>query len=385
MRHMIARRAVLGAGLTAALGGASIRAVAQSRIASAGLGCYVGNPNGNDSKEMSTFEQSFDRFAAALGAAPAFMNAFTDFSGSWDKWVANAGWLAWSWSQSSRSRHLTPVIGLPMATNADWATQPAVGTFRDITAGRHDAVWSGIVAAWRDNGYRTMYLRPGYEMNGSFMPWFMGRDASSIAAWSAAFARISSVVRTVPNASVRIVWNPVCINDSGADVASGYPGDAAVDVIGIDLYNNFWPRSLYSFSTGTTEPSLASWRRDPANRTHFWDYPGATRGAPTGQTGVGWGMVRALAFALEHDKPVAVCETGVGVNPQHPEHGLADDGEFPNYLQSRLFAAGAPRVEFINIWDVNVGDGNWRFSDGSKPSTLAGWRNALSRAGLRPT
>ncbi len=378
----LSRRSVLQAHLSLALG----LITARQGIAAAPpiLGCYVGNPNGNDPREMAAFEQGFDKFSAALGSAPAFMNVFTDFSKDWDEWLPNARWSAWSWSRSSRTRNVTPVIGLPMATNADWARQPPTGTFRDIAAGRRDRVLSGIVEAWRDNGFKTLYLRPGYEMNATFMPWFMGRSADEVAAWTAAFARIAAVARGVGGVKARLVWNPVCINYTDADVASAYPGDAAVDVVGIDLYNNFWPLTLYSFAAGRTEPNISVWARDPVNRQHFWDYPSAREAEPEGQKTVGWGMVRALDFATKRGKPVAVCETGVGVNPDHPGHGIADEAMFPAYLAARLFAPKAPRVEFVNIWDVNVGDGGWRFSDGSKPKAQAAWRKTFGGMGARP-
>jgi hypothetical protein len=35
---------------------------------------------------------------------------------------------------------------------------------------------------------------------------------------------------------------------------------------------------------------------------------------------------------------------------------------------------------YINIWDVNVGDGGWCFSDGSKPAAAAAWKAAFGYA-----
>jgi hypothetical protein len=81
---------------------------------------------------------------------------------------------------------------------------------------------------------------------------------------------------------------------------------------------------------------------------------------------------------------VGLCETGVGVDPSHPEHGIADEAVFPEYLATRLFASGAPDVEFVNIWDVNISDGGLRFSDGSKPQAAAAWRKSFGGRGLPP-
>jgi hypothetical protein len=382
-RAIISRRRLLrygAGGLLAAAGGPPARAAAPPL-----LGCFVGNPNGNEPAKMAGFERRFDRFAEAMGSTPAFMNAFTDFSHDWSSWVDNAKWTAWSWSRSPRARRVTPVIGIPMATNADWARQPAIATFQAIAQGQHDRVWSGIAAAWRDNGYRTFYIRPGYEMDGSFMPWFMGPTEQSVAAWKQAFIRVATVMRATQGASVRVAWNPACINWTAQDVASSYPGDDVVDVIGIDLYSSVWPLDLFDFSTRKLLSSQAEWQEQAANRVHFWDYPSANRWSPDGQPKTGWGMVRALDWAKARGKPVGVCETGVGVDPKHAGQGLADDGRFPTYMRERLFAPGAPAVLFVNLWDTEVGDGPFPVSDGSKPKALEAWRAAFGRTGIGPS
>src|SRR5690349_9956918 len=81
-QHKTSRRILLQASLAGLANVAAGAALGQERRAAASpiLGCYVGNPNGNDVKAMRDFEQDFDRFAMALGSAPAFMNVFTDFS-----------------------------------------------------------------------------------------------------------------------------------------------------------------------------------------------------------------------------------------------------------------------------------------------------------------
>jgi Glycosyl hydrolase family 26 len=380
IQSSLSRRVLLASAL-GSLPGAAMKARHEPGAAPV-LGCYVGNPNGNDPEEMFTFEASFDRFSRTLGSAPLFMNGFTDFHKDWKDWVPNAEWAAWSWSKSSRARDVIPVIGLPMATNADWAHQPAIDTFNRIASGQHDDVWRGVIAAWRNQGFRTLYLRPGYEMNGAFMPWFMGTDASSVAAWKSAFRRIAMVTRQVSEVSVRIVWNPTCINRTAVDVASSYPGDDVVDVIGTDIYSPLYPLDLYDFEGHTVQPNQVAWQAKPANRIHFWDYPSATRQAPQGLPGVGWGLVRHLTFAASRGKPVGICETGVGVNPSLKDRGIDDDGVFPTYLADRLFAPGAPPILFVLIWDVDVGDGDHQFSGGKKPQAAAAFRAAFGSRGI---
>lgn len=102
-----------------------------------------------------------------------------------------------------------------------------------------------------------------------------------------------------------------------------------------------------------------------------------------------------LQFAKERNKPIAFCESGVGLGPSNPNQGIADDGDFPTYnfllflflfvlsieyccryLKKQVEGSGLELI-YINIWDVNVGDGLWKFSDGSKPKAAAAWKAAF--------
>lgn len=339
------------------------------------LGCYLGNPNGSDPTEMKDFEVSFDRFVRTMGVRPAFMNTFIDESGDWASWVDSATWAAWSWSKSTRSKNLIPVIGVPMAAAADQAKRPAIMAFNAIATGKYDTVFAGIVAAWRDHGFKTIYVRPGYEMNGDYSPWYTGSTPSAVGHWRRAFRRIAATMRAVPGVSVRLIWNPAFANAESATALS-YPGDDVVDVIGLDIYNQLYPADMHDWETGRLYASQAAWQKSNANRMHHWDNPGATPGGSVTEPGQAWGVSDVLAFATAHSKPVAICETGVGVSPTDPDRYVVDDDVFPSFLASRLLAKG-PSVVFVNIWDVNVSDGKWCFSDGSQPKTAAAWRRAF--------
>src|SRR5579872_3339812 len=89
------------------------------------LGYYGANPNGNDPSAEQDFENQYNAFVQAMGGSrPLFMNAFVDFSVDPSEWGDNAGWTAWSWAQTGNgyvgpNSGTTPVIGVPMATNAN--------------------------------------------------------------------------------------------------------------------------------------------------------------------------------------------------------------------------------------------------------------------------
>ena len=337
------------------------------------LGAMVGGPNGSDPAAQAAFEQAFTRFTQTMGTAPRFMNAYVDQAKPVADWASNASWTAWSWRKSALAQTTTPVIGLPMATNADRSNPDAV--FKAFASGQYDEVLRGVVKAWGDQGFKTLYIRPGYEMNVPGMPWYVGADATTRADWVAAFQRIADTVRSVPGVDVKIVWNPNLQNwNASGDVTALYPGDRYVDVVAGDIYSPLYPRDLYNWSRddGTVSPGLAQWLAEPANRIHAWTYPSANQWnrVSDGQ-GNGFGLRDMIDFAKAHGKPVAIAETGVG---GFGDRGPMDDSAFPLWLASTLAQSGAS-VAFVNVWDLNPGDGDWRFSDAaaSKPQTAAAW------------
>ncbi len=122
------------------------------------LGFYSSNPNGSDAGANATFETNYDSFAGVMGARPQFMDSFVDFSQDPSQWAANAGWSAWSWAQTGNAyvgpgSGTTPVVGVPMASNADgWGNADTF--YQQIAAGQYDADYAGIVDAWAGRATR---------------------------------------------------------------------------------------------------------------------------------------------------------------------------------------------------------------------------------------
>jgi len=147
---------------------------------------------------------------------------------------------------------------------------PETATPRGIATGANDDLLfqiNSIVAAWPGDRF---YLRPFPEMNGywetecAYNQDGSPRDASHSTAWTRkAFARIAVIVRGGTRASIdhalaglglpgidrdlpvttpklRMVWNPQGFGAPdlpGNSSQAYYPGDAYVDVVGDDLYD----------------------------------------------------------------------------------------------------------------------------------------------------
>ncbi len=349
------------------------------------LGLFVGNPNGNDAVAEASFEAAFNGFVSSMGGVkPTTMNAFTDFSQDPGQWASNAGWTAWSWTKSPVvGTSIMPIIGIPMSDNGHWAGNAAGSTnddfFRGIINGTYDADYKGVVAAWADAGFKTMELRLGYEMDGGFMPWYMGDDARTQNDWVKAFQHLSVLMRAeamAHGAVAKIVWNPADINYTNLSVQDAYPGDAYVDVISADVYSPLYPKGLYDWAKndGTVDTDIQQWWANAANREHFWSHPNANQWSPAG-TGNGFSLGDAIAMAKAHAKPLAVSETGAGGDGTTT--GPSDEPEFPKWLAAVLDSAQVQGVtiDHVNIWDAHLGDGNWDFStpDAGKPLEAAAW------------
>lgn len=353
------------------------------------LGVYAGNPNGNDPSAEAAFETQYQSFVNAMGITPEFMDTFVDYTQDPSEWDSNAAWTAWSWVQSPDARNLTPVIGVPMGDNNSWSDPDQF--FQAIIAGDYDVVYKGIVDAWASEGFSTLYLRLGYEMNvDGYTPWYMGNNPSTIADWVAAFQHVSTILKAegaVDGITVKIVWNPVAtsLSDSSQQVLSAYPGNQYVDVIATDIYSPVDPNDLYDWAdnNGTVDSSLSNWFADPLNRVHYWNYPGADQSDPLGQSGAGWSLDEAIQLAETDNKPIAVPETGAGGNATY---GPTDDPAFPAWLASTL-AQSSAQVAFVNVWDATVDDGNWDFSAASadKPQEAAAWAEYFGAASAGTT
>ncbi len=336
------------------------------------LGTYVYNPDEADPAKEAWFQNQFNTFTQFMGTKPLFSDAFVNYYADWSQWVPTMDGTARSWAASPVLRGVTPVMNIPMATTSDWNNQDQV--FKDIIAGKHDDVIVGLINSWKKVGYVTVDARIGPEMNGTFEPWYMGNDPATVADWTEAFRHIATLVRSVPGITVRTVWNPANLNWTAQPTSSAYPGDQYVDKIGVDIYSTVYPPTLYDWhkNDGSYAANIQDWYADPVNREHYWANPNATEWNPNGYDPSQWGMKQALAFAANHNKPIAIAEAGAGGDGTRT--GPVDDPDFPKWLYSVLSLPGAPKVDYVNIWDINPGDGDWEFTNGNKPLEAAAWR-----------
>lgn len=259
------------------------------------------------------------RRAITTGAFPSGVNASTlTQTRAWaafrgrpnDVIVAYTARNSWSsiihsWIGSD-SQHFsgfsgTWVVSVPLFPDAG----PEKGNLASCAAGDYDTHWHAFGAWLVAQGRSSSFVRLGWEFNGDWFAW----SATDPGTWISCFRHASSAIRAA-DPSVRIDWNLNAHNSVGTDAFALYPGDAYVDVIGVDAYDEY-PASP-----------------DP---TSFADQCNGVDG-----------LCVAIRFARAHDKLFSVPEWGV-VGKTDTTAGGNGGGDNPVYIQQmyNLFVQNA--------------------------------------------
>ncbi len=169
-------------------------------------------------------------------------------SNSWGHFVRPAN-LGGNWCQTD-VRNVTLGITVPLAFGEGGETpEQTTVLLNQVINGEKDANYKKVAAEMAACNPSRMYLRIGHEPNIEWYPWSAlgnGNEARFIQA----FRHVATLFKTYPGmADVKIDWNPT--EAAFAEVNPGtayYPGDAFVDVIGMDNYDRV-PRTMETHRT----------------------------------------------------------------------------------------------------------------------------------------
>jgi hypothetical protein len=146
---------------------------------------------------------------------------------TWDD-IINPTWLYQTWQNTPE----TKVFGVAPVPEAD-----AGATMAGCAAGSYNDKWrqygENIKAAGLDD---ETIVRLGWEMNGNWYKWQASDPAQFAECWR-------QIVGTVEQVAPALRWdfNPNRgVGQSVADARLAYPGDAYVDIVGVDSYD-WWP------------------------------------------------------------------------------------------------------------------------------------------------
>jgi len=273
------------------------------------LGVFVGNnPTGVYSFE-TWLGREVDGVLGFIGQA------------SWTDFTEGARWAADNlWSQIDRPIYWS----VPLIVEGASLDQAA--------AGAYDGYWRSVAQQLADTRPQdeVIYVRTGWEFNGNWMPWAAKGNEQ---AFIEAFRGFVDVFRSVSDRFV-FEWN-VNIGDMGMNPADAYPGDAWVDIIGMDFYWNT--------------------RWDPSDPDQAWNYMVNRK----------YGLQWLEDFAAARSKPTAYSEWGV----------MSDNAG--SYLEKARAWFESHDVVYQNYWNSDYAFAG-SLTDGSYPNAAEAYRKLFS-------
>ncbi|MDY6946108.1 MAG: discoidin domain-containing protein [Pseudomonadota bacterium] len=382
------------------------------------LGFFVGEAT------PATAAPQYWTFVSKVLQVPNSTNVFVDYRepiwspGTYDaKWRNNATWAAGNLAQLCSAEHLDrldadgrpdliPIVSVGLTDDPTayqlnlpeqhpnrgaYSEAAAVAMMYDVAAGKYDVdsaaagrhrVWPAIFDAFRNKGFRKIYLRIGWEQNGNWYGWQVRSEATRVA-YIAAWRHVANLAHSYANTHgmvIETMWSPsASYANYGLTEESSYPGDQYVDIIAPTHYSPVWnptrsrDKTAYHDWTSNQNVSLGDWLANPANRRVIWDYPAADYWNPKR----GWGLPAAIDFALARSKRFALSETGTGnFGVTRSGGGPVDEGDYPVYLGQRL-AAGISQglqLEVIEVWPQATGSDRLTFLSGARPKEAGGWK-----------
>ena len=192
-----------------------------------------------------------DEVTRTAGEAPTLVLAFSDFSRELD--VQGLEQVA--------SRGAVPVVTWEPWLAGGGTSQPAYALQR-IAAGDFDPYITRWAQGLRGFG-KPVLLRFAHEMNGDWYPWSERVNGNSAGDYAAAWRHVHGVVTAAGATNVTWVWAPNVPYSGSLPFDELYPGDAYVDVVGLDGYNF---GNSTSWSTWVAPDDLFSAGLDEARR-----------------------------------------------------------------------------------------------------------------------
>ncbi|HWD96114.1 MAG TPA: glycosyl hydrolase [Acidimicrobiales bacterium] len=260
-------------------------------------------------------------FEAQTGTSVSCLTEYANGALTWKQWTKPVitatyeGVTAWVAKAPKRRQLVLQVDLIPMSLEDQGSP---MGWERSCAAGNFDAhakkLGTNLVAA----GLGNSVLRLGAEMNGPWEADFVGTTRVEQKLWATCFANEVTALRQAAGEHFLIDWNPsACVEN--IPYANFYPGDAYVDILGLDLYDKVCSAPAGS-TTKTTWNQLA---REPNGLEGF------------------------ESFAEQHAKPMSFPEWGLVSN------GNRDD---PAYINGMAATIARGDFAFEGYFDSGTGD-----------------------------
>jgi Ca2+-binding RTX toxin-like protein len=272
-------------------------------------GVYVGN----SPAELQQFENWLGSEVDAVHGVVGFAN--------WKDYTSSASWMTNTLWKGINEKVLWSV---PIMVN------DGVASLATAATGAYNTYYRTVaqtLLASRGGDNDPIYVRTGWEANADWFPWSaIGKEASFIGA----FRQMVETFRDI-SPRFKFEWN-INYSEGGMDPAKMYPGDAYVDVVGMDFY---WTPEYQG--------------SDPVK---------AFNAIANAKYGLQW----LENFADAHGKPTAYSEWGINSN-NAPEYLKLVQAWFDNH-----------DVAYQSFWDYTM-DKVTALSHGENPNSGAAFKS----------
>jgi hypothetical protein len=302
----------------------------------AAVGVYTGAANPSGAAE----------FAHSTGARVTVVEDYLP-SGPWSQIDGANGSLDWMFDAWKGTGYRL-VLAVPILDNSGTDTLALGAT------GVYNANFVTLAQTLISAGQAGAILRLGWEFTGNWDSWRV-TDPTDAANYAEYYRQIVTAMRSVPGQAFKFIWEGADPQDGSYGDAytadDSYPGDAYVDYVGTDTYDQSWDGGcgLPFNNTSTAAESMCIW----TNGT----LPGLTRVAD---------------FASAHGKPVVFPEWGLAIRGDG--HGLGDD---PTFIQQMGGWIASHNVAFDIYFDFDVTGQVDSIDGGSFPASLAAYRSTF--------
>lgn len=174
------------------------------------------------------------RFEQRLGRNVELAHDYLD-KRSWRR-MTSVGWMTQRWTKAGFSGRM--VFTVPMLPDSG-------GTLKRGAAGKYNRHFRLLARRLVAGGQGASILRVGPEFNGKWFKWTTNVPRGG-KLYAAFWREIVETMRAVPGTSFKFDW---AVNAGSAWIDNGkkqlraagaYPGDAYVDYIGMDVYDQSW-------------------------------------------------------------------------------------------------------------------------------------------------
>jgi|GEM_PF-946428 len=245
------------------------------------MGIYVG---GRATWPMVQFE-------TWLGRQIPRTLCFNSYQSDWSGWYSSLDYLLYGTLGWENSRY-DVTFSLAMLPASGTSTS---GTYTNAigATGAYNSYWTSAAQDLINHGEGNAIIRLGWEMNGNWYPWEATNATDYINYW----IQIVNTMRAVPGANFKFDYCPA-VHLQSHNPLNSYPGDAYVDIIGLDVYNT-------SFTTPFPNPEKLWNELFTGNyQIQYW-----------------------TNFAISHHKKISFPEWATGFRP-YDSHGGGDDPYF---------------------------------------------------------